>query len=156
MTRTPVPKASKCPSCGLAELRPRVVDESFEFGAEDGSIVVEARSVPVEICAHCGEPLSGREAALIRHRAICAALGLLTPEEIKGTRDALNLSQTEFARLTGIGEATISRWERGRLLQNRAHDRYLRLLSSNPQNLTLLERLRDQAEARRRPVASAG
>ncbi len=153
--RMPVVDGTKCPSCGLAELQPRIVDETFEFGGEEGAIVVEARAVPVEVCVNCGEKLSGREAAVIRHGAICAALGLLTPEEIKGTRDALNLSQSDFARLTGIGEATISRWERGRLLQNRAHDRYLRLISSAPQNLKLLERLRDQAEASRRHASAA-
>jgi hypothetical protein len=43
--------------------------------------------------------------------------------------------------LTGFGEATISRWERGRLLQNRANDRYLRLLAERPENVQFLESL---------------
>jgi hypothetical protein len=38
-----------------------------------------------------------------------------------------------------IGETTILRWERGRILPNRAMDRYLRLLDRNRANVTLLK-----------------
>ena len=38
------------------------------------------------------------------------------------------MSQAEFARVTGFGEATIGRWENGLVIQNVANDRYLRLL----------------------------
>ena len=41
-----------------------------------------------------------------------------------------------------IGVATISRWERGRLLQNRAMDNYLRLLAQSSDNIRFLEGLR--------------
>ena len=67
---------------------------------------------------------------------------MLSPEEIKALRERLGKTQQEFAELTGIGEATISRWERGRLLQNRANDNFLRLIAANPVNLKLLQELR--------------
>ena len=38
------------------------------------------------------------------------------------------MSRAAFAQLTALGEATLSRWENGVLIQNRAYDRYLRLL----------------------------
>jgi transcriptional regulator with XRE-family HTH domain len=45
-----------------------------------------------------------------------------------------------LAELTGIGKATISRWERGRMLPSRGMARYLGLLDHNPTNLTLLKK----------------
>ena len=122
----------------------RRVDERFEFTAEDGPVVVEARGVPVSVCTECGEILSGPEAAKIRHDAICRALGLLRPAEIRAIREKVGLTQSDFSRLTGIGEATLSRWERGRLLPNKANDRYLRLMASGPH---VLETLRDLSQA---------
>ena len=38
------------------------------------------------------------------------------------------MSRADFSRLTGLGEATLNRWENGILIQNAANDRYLRLL----------------------------
>ena len=39
------------------------------------------------------------------------------------------MSRATFADVTGLGEATLGRWENGAVIQNRANDRYLRLLS---------------------------
>jgi HTH-type transcriptional regulator/antitoxin MqsA len=115
------------------------VDRTFEYGSEeDERITVQAFHVPIEVCDGCGESYSGPEAAKVEHEAICRILGLPTPSEIVGLRDRLGLSQAKFAHLTGIGEATISRWERGLMLPNRAMARYLHLLDHNPANVTLL------------------
>ena len=39
------------------------------------------------------------------------------------------MNRSEFAQVTGLGEATLNRWENGTLVQNRANDRYLRLIA---------------------------
>jgi putative zinc finger/helix-turn-helix YgiT family protein len=104
-------------------------------------IRVEVANIPIERCIACGEEFTGPKAAQVKHEAICRALGLLVPDEIRRLRERLGLTQAEFSRLTGIGEATVSRWERGRLLQNRAMDRYLRLLGTDSKNMELLRRL---------------
>lgn len=132
----------RCPACGAGKLKQNVVAEQFSYDGDRGAILVEAKDVPIRICDACGETFTGPEAARIRHEAICRALGLLTPDEIKALRERLGKTQQEFAELTGIGEATISRWERGRLLQNRANDNFLRLLAINPINLKVLQELR--------------
>jgi putative zinc finger/helix-turn-helix YgiT family protein len=135
----------RCPVCGQGYLEPRLIADRFEYAGGKTKrkgkkkITIVAENVPVEVCTHCQETFSGPKAGLIRHRAICRALGLLTPEEIVALRERLGLSQAELAKLTGIGEATISRWERGRLLQNKAMDRYLRLLAANPENVQTLK-----------------
>lgn len=130
---------SLCSNCREGKLEFVREDDTFDFRTDEGLIRVTARDVPFHRCPVCGERLAGIEAAQVSHRAVCQALGLLTPEEILAIRDRMGLTQAQFSKLTGIGEATISRWERGRLLQNRANDRYLRLLASGPEIVHLLE-----------------
>jgi putative zinc finger/helix-turn-helix YgiT family protein len=124
----------------------RRIRDQFEYGPDDERITVIAEAVPVLACLACGEMLFGPEAAAVRHQAICRALGLLSPAEIKALRERLGPDQGDFARLTGIGVATLSRWERGRLLQTRAMDRYLRLLDVLPQAARFLETLQKPAQ----------
>ncbi len=38
------------------------------------------------------------------------------------------MSRAEFARVTGFGEATLARWERGEVIQNTSNDSFLRML----------------------------
>jgi putative zinc finger/helix-turn-helix YgiT family protein len=145
-----------CPTCNVGRMHPQVVKEHFPYEDDGTEVMVVAEDVPVEVCDNpeCREQLSGPEAASIRHMAICRALGLLTPVEIRAIRDGLKLTQAEFARLTRLGEATICRWERGRLLQNPALDRYLRLIASGEDNVRLLRRLQEPQETKPAPEAS--
>lgn len=133
-------QALRCPTCNAGCLRDQVIAERFEFEVDGKTKTVVAENVPVSECdnAACGERLSGPEAARIRHEAICRTFGLLTPREIQAIRERLELSQERFAQLTGIGVATISRWERGRLLQNRAMDNLLRLVEQREENVRFL------------------
>lgn len=131
----------RCPSCAEQSLGAREIEDEFEYGPEGERITVVAHAVPVLVCSKCGETLYGPEAARVRHQAICAALHLLTPQEIKALRERLGPSQGDFAKLTEIGVATLSRWERGRSLQTRALDRYLRLLDRYPSNVEILRSL---------------
>jgi putative zinc finger/helix-turn-helix YgiT family protein len=152
-TQPPADQLSRCPTCNTGRLRDKLVTERIEFEVDGKTKMVVAENVPVSECdnAACGERLSGPEAARIRHEAICRAFGLLTPREIQAIRDRLELSQERFAELTGIGVATISRWERGRLLQNRAMDNYLRLVQRSDENVRFLEKRQDSEAASEPP-----
>jgi transcriptional regulator with XRE-family HTH domain len=55
----------------------------------------------------------------------------MTPGDIKKLRKQLNLSRARLSELTGMGKATIARWERGATIQNVAMDRYLRLIAKS-------------------------
>src|SRR2546429_4040664 len=105
----------QCPSCGHQPLEPRLIRDEFEYGPDEDRFLVDADSVPVLVCPSCGETLFGPEAARVRQKAIGRALQergrLLTPEAIKTLRERLGKNQAEFAQLTGIGVATLSRWE---------------------------------------------
>ena len=55
-------------------------------------------------------------------------LGVLTATEIRELRAKYDLSRAELARITGLGESSIARWETREIIQNVANDRHLRLL----------------------------
>jgi putative zinc finger/helix-turn-helix YgiT family protein len=134
-------KPSRCPVCGRADLEPRTRSERFNY--EDGSRIVEvvAENVPVEVCPACGETYSGPIAWAIRDEAICRALGVLTPSELRDVRSSLRLSLAELADLLGLDEATLSAWETGRAIPNRTADRLLRLLAAQPETARFLSAL---------------
>jgi DNA-binding transcriptional regulator YiaG len=74
--------------------------------------------------------------------AVCNHLGVLTPKEILAVRHDAGLTRASFAELTGLGEATLARWETGTLIQSASSDRYLRLLRY-PENLSRLKELKE-------------
>ena len=49
----------------------------------------------------------------------------MAPEEIKGLREKLNLTQAEFAERIHVNRVTLARWERGK---NEPRGLYLRAL----------------------------
>ena len=48
------------------------------------------------------------------------------------------MTRAAFAEVTGLGEATLNRWENGIKVQTLANDRYLRLLA-RPENMRRLK-----------------
>jgi putative zinc finger/helix-turn-helix YgiT family protein len=128
-----------CPQCGASGLETVQVEETFDHGGRKEPIHVTA-VLPVKHCRKCDFAFEDWETEKARHRAACAAVGVQPPEEIRRLRQAVGLSQREFARLTRLGGATLNRWERGHLIQNGAYDDYLYLLRF-PENV---ERLRQR------------
>jgi DNA-binding transcriptional regulator YiaG len=49
------------------------------------------------------------------------------------------LTQKQFANLLGVGEATVSRWETGAQIQQRAMDRFIRVCLASPAAVELLQ-----------------
>ena len=120
-------------------------EQAFTYGV--GASAVELKvTLPVRVCRSCGFELLDHEAETLQHEAVCAHLGVLTPKEIRGIRAMHRMSRAKFSRVTGLGEATLNRWENAILIQNTANDRYLRLVAS-PENMRRLKRL-DSSAAR--------
>ena len=112
---------------------------TFTYGL--GAAAVELTvDLPIHVCPSCGLEFLDDEAETLKHEAVCAHLGVLSPNEIRGIRGMHGMSRAAFSRVTGLGEATLNRWENGILIQSAANDRYLRLLAA-PNNLRTLERL---------------
>jgi len=138
----------QCPVCAGPEVRTAMEVETFLYGKDPNAAELTAR-VPVRTCDSCGFQFTDFEAEHARHEAICRNLGVLTPAEVADIRKRYRFSQTELARLTRIGEASLYRWENGQLIQNPAYDQFLYLLTF-PENVARL-RARS-AESRRTSV----
>jgi transcriptional regulator with XRE-family HTH domain len=65
--------------------------------------------------------------------ALRAAVGLLSPAEIRRRREALGFKQQQLADLLRISMHTLSRWETGAQIQQRAMDMYLRTFFEVPE-----------------------
>jgi putative zinc finger/helix-turn-helix YgiT family protein len=116
-----------CCACGNEHAQVAYETESFPYGIGENQVTLTAR-VPVISCEECGSRLTDGSAEDIRHAAVCRHLGRLAPDAIRAIREGYGLSQQEWADRTGIGIASVKRWEAGNLIQNDAMDRYLRLL----------------------------
>ena len=130
-----------CVICKSSNVETNQVEDNFEYG----SALLKA-TITVHSCADCSFEFTGKGADKVRHDAVCRHLGFFTPEEVRKIRKDTSMSKVEFADVSGIGEASLGRWERGRLLQSHAMDNLLYLLSL-PGNLEALKRRHSQIES---------
>jgi putative zinc finger/helix-turn-helix YgiT family protein len=133
----PEPEGRICLNCGSSDLRTSREREEFPYGVGEEQVMLSAM-VPVRKCGACGFDYTDDEAEDARHAAVCRHLGVMTPREVESVRKRLDMSRAEFARLTGLGEASLQRWESGSLIQNKANDNLLYLLSAKAENVRLL------------------
>jgi putative zinc finger/helix-turn-helix YgiT family protein len=125
-----------CPDCGHSQVTESILTQEFPYDSGNHQTLLKAE-VPVFTCLNCSYQFADERAENARHEAICRHLGVLTPEEIVEVRRNLGMSRAQFADLTGIGPASLQRWETGALIQNRANDNLLFLLAS-ARNVDLL------------------
>lgn len=116
-----------CPDCGESDFSVSEQRERFEYGGREDAIELSAL-VQVHTCSSCGFQFTGDDAEDIRHEAVCRHLGRMPPAKILELRKANDLTRDQFAAITGIGSASLSRWETGQLIQGAAHDSLLYLL----------------------------
>lgn len=136
-------KISACPDCDGRDVDTQLINHHFEYGNGSGdSVITLTATIPLRKCRDCGAEYLDAEAEELMHAAVCHHLGIMAPAEVRAIRQQSGkLSRAEFARITGLGEATIGRWERGELIQNTANDRFLFLLTFPENLLRLRERL---------------
>lgn len=115
----------ECAICGEYEARHSVQTQQFVYrdGAQEILLTAE---VPVVTCEGCGEVYLDLDAEEAQHAAVCRYLGRLTPTEIRDLRARHGFSQAKLAEVTGIGIASIKRWEAGTVIQNASLDARLR------------------------------
>lgn len=118
----------KCPVCGERSVTTYWYHDTFTYGSGDTAATIEA-DLPVRRCGACDFEFLDHEGQRLQHEAVCRHLRVLTPTEIRAIREISGMTRAEFAELTGLGEATLNRWENGAVVQNRANDCYLRLLA---------------------------
>ena len=116
-----------CPVCEATGVTKSIEDDKFVYGSGESAVELSVK-LPVYSCAACDFQYFDYEGEAIRHRAVCEHLGVLPPEAIVEIRKKHGVSRAAFAELTGLGEASLSRWEKGINIQNPGNDRYIRLL----------------------------
>lgn len=143
-----------CPLCGTDEVTTSWKRHVFDYGS--GKSVAELSvNVPVRSCASCELEFLDEPAERLKHEAVCKHFGVLTPAEIRRIREGHGMSRVSFAQVTGLGEASLNRWENGLNIQTHANDRYLRLLK-NPGTMRDLRALTEPQVSPRSAVAVAG
>lgn len=114
-----------CPAC--EDYRQFTIENRDETYTVRGRAITVATAV--EVCTTCEESLFDeyRDTELLQeaYGKYREEEGLLTPIQIKATRNRYRLSQKSLAALLGMSEATINRYENGSL-QDRAHDSAIR------------------------------
>ncbi len=137
MTTRRFPK--RCGKCGHQAMKLTTVPYAVTIEHDGRAYRVEIPDLSVPQCAQCGAISIDDEADQQISAAFRRHARLLPPEEIRSGREQLGRTQKEFASLLGVGEATVSRWETGAQIQQRAMDRFLRLCFASPVAVQLLQ-----------------
>ena len=131
-----------CGECGSKKIETTWQSYKFPYGLGADTVELSCK-VPLRNCGDCGFSFMDGEAEDLCHAAVCKHLGVMPPEKIKALRGLYSLTQTQFCEITKLGEATLSRWERGIVVQNSAYDNYLYLLGFR-KNLDRLQQRQKQ------------
>ena len=116
-----------CPVCDGSRVTTSWTCHTFDYGSSESAAELSV-DVPVHRCDACEFEFLDATAERLKHEAVCEHLGVLSPAAIRRIREAHRMSRPQFAHVTGLGEATLNRWENGLNIQNHGNDRYLRLL----------------------------
>ncbi|NNG67895.1 type II TA system antitoxin MqsA family protein [Caldanaerobacter subterraneus] len=140
-----------CPVCGK-EQETEVIEKEEVSNIRGDKIKALAR---IRICSICGEELFDEELEEENIQRVYDIYrkkhGILSPEEIKNIRESYGLSQRAFAKLLGIGEASIARYETGALPEKSLSNMIMllkdpknmeKLLEKNEEALTPREKIR--------------
>ncbi len=117
-----------CPVCGKHDVTEQWQIQAVPFGT-DNPVELQVK-LPVLTCQSCGFAFTDDRAASLRHDEACRYQGLITPDEVRRTReDVYQMSRREFEKCFGVSEASLERWENRKLFPSRQASIYLRLLS---------------------------
>ena len=144
-----------CPLCESESIDTFLHSETFRYGSGDSAVTLRVDNLPVRRCTACDSEFIDHEGARLQHEAVCRHLGVLTPSEVREIRKSYGMTTAAFAEATGLGPATVGRWETGALVQNRANDFYLRLVRI-PSVMRILQRISARASESTRKVDVSG
>lgn len=128
-----------CPNC--KKMVDTMLTEKYETLSVRGQEIT--LKVKMRICKECDEPLVDDELDDISLKQFYDEYrrlnNLLFPNDIKKIREKYKMSQTEFAKLLGMGDKTITRYENG-AIQERVHDNLIRVVNNSNVFADLIER----------------
>lgn len=121
---------STCEVCESNDCWVDMRELGFDYRVSKTKSVSLVAMVRVHACANCGEELLDETAEDAKLEAVSDYLGVLSPASIKKVRTSLGMSRQKFAEVSGIGSASLARWELGNGYPNSAMSRYIELLRS--------------------------
>lgn len=121
-----IASALSCINCEGTEIATSFEQQTFLYGKEGVKLHAE---VPVRTCLKCGFQFTDADAEDARDQAVRNYLDIPSAADFAAIRKKYNLSRVEFGQLSGLGSASLARWEAGSLIPNIANARYLYLLS---------------------------
>ncbi|MEZ5401217.1 MAG: type II toxin-antitoxin system MqsA family antitoxin [Bryobacteraceae bacterium] len=130
----------ECPACDSADVTTEFIEHPFHYGVGDDAVTLSC-ILPLRICNACGDRFIDAVGESVRHDAVCRHLGIMTPREIQELRLRFGLTQSAMSELTGIGVASLSRWECGASQQSMALNNYMFLIGFQDN----LDRLRERS-----------
>jgi putative zinc finger/helix-turn-helix YgiT family protein len=123
----------KCRTCREKAVVPTRIDYEAEIEHDGRLYQVKVPQLDVLRCDRCRAVVLDDAANERVSEALRRAAGLLSPAEIRAGRKRLNLKQKEMASCLNVAESTLSRWETGGQIQQRAMDTLLRLFFDLPE-----------------------
>lgn len=141
----------ECPLCGDDKVTTLMHRHKFTYGLGESAIDLKV-DLPVRRCSPCDFEYLDEVGADLKHQALCAHFGVLPPGEIRRIREHHGMTRARFAEVTGLGEASLNRWENGLNIQTHAYDRYLRLLALPG----IMQHLKEIVEREPSPKAASG
>jgi putative zinc finger/helix-turn-helix YgiT family protein len=115
-----------CSQCGHKAVALATVDYHVQIDHDGRKYTLTVPSLRVPRCGDCGAVYLDEDANRAISAAFRAEAGLLPPEEIRAGRKRLALTQKELAARLQLADSTLSRWETGAQIQQRALDVLLR------------------------------
>jgi putative zinc finger/helix-turn-helix YgiT family protein len=134
------PPIRKCLVCRERAVAPATLpSHTLEMEHDGRKYTVTVADFQVLRCQRCGDMILDDAANERLSDALRAQVGLLAPSEIRRRREALNLTQKQLAQLLRIAESTLSRWETGAQIQQKAMDAFLRVFFESAEARSILE-----------------
>ena len=125
-------KLVTCDVCGSNRATESVETQPVEYAlSKDETVTIDVPQVPVISCSECECSYTDGRGEIATHDAICTYLGRLTSFQVKAIRGNLGLSRDAFSKATGIGAASLARWENAELIQSKSNDLLLRMVSKH-------------------------
>jgi putative zinc finger/helix-turn-helix YgiT family protein len=123
----------RCGNCLKDEVSPETMPYATDIKHDGRLYHLEIPAIAIPKCQACGEVVFSNSVDEEVLLALRAHLHLLTPQQIKKGRKTLGLKAKELAERIGVAAETISRWEKGYLIQSRLADNALRTYFAVPE-----------------------
>ena len=123
-----------CPNCGNSEMVFKIQDETLTCGGQSLTL----HTMKGDFCSVCGEGIWDEESYrryTEAQTAIVRAVKGDVAADIRRIRKSLRLTQTELAKVVGIGKVAFSRYERGETKPPTPLVKLLKLVKDIPTSL---------------------